>query len=68
MVRWVRDAQQHTGQIAGRTYSGRGPVYRRRWTPAGEVSELVSEGEVQELPEGAAQVLAEAGYVEVSGG
>jgi hypothetical protein len=63
-VRWIRDAQQHTGQIDGRTYTGRGPVYRRRPLPDGqELTELVEPGEVQQIPADAARVLAQAGYV-----
>jgi hypothetical protein len=66
-VRWVKDAQQHVGQINGRTYTGRGPVYRRRMTPSGEVRELVRPGEEQQIPASAARVLHEAGYVAIEG-
>jgi hypothetical protein len=66
-VRWVKDAQQHVGNINGRTYTGRGPMYRRRMTPSGEVAELVTEGEVQQIPASAARVLHEAGYVAIEG-
>jgi hypothetical protein len=59
-VRWIKDG---SGQVNDRAYSGKGPVYRRRMTPAGEVHQLV-EGEVQQLPLGAAAVLQAAGYVE----
>jgi hypothetical protein len=60
-VRWIKDG---SGQVNDRAYSGKGPVYRRRMTPAGEVHQLEAEGELQQLPLGAAAVLQAAGYVE----
>jgi hypothetical protein len=63
-VRWIKDAQPGMGQINGRTYSGRGPTYRRRRLPDGnELVELGFPGDVQQLPRGAAQVLEHAGYI-----
>jgi hypothetical protein len=69
-VRWRKEATQGMGQINGRTYSGRGPVYRRRLVDGAgpEVTELVEPGEVQELPQSVAVVLSEAGYVELLSG
>jgi hypothetical protein len=58
-VRWIKDG---SGQVNDEP--GKGPVYRRRMTPAGEVHQLEAEGELQQLPLGAAAVLQAAGYVE----
>jgi hypothetical protein len=62
-VQWVKDGHERFW-IADRYWQpGQGPRYRRRMTPAGEVAELEHEGDVQDLPEGVAEVLERAGYV-----
>jgi hypothetical protein len=65
-VRWIRDIQPPGANVNGRTYTGRGPIYKRRPLPGGgEATELIYEGDVQQLPADAARVLVEANYVEI---
>jgi len=74
VVRWTRDADPAGHQIAGRVYKGRGPRVTREplradslLVPFQQATRVQASGDVQAIPEGAAEVLRAAGYVVILG-
>lgn len=74
VVRWTRDSDPAGHQIAGRVYKGRGPRVTREplradslLVPFQEATRVEASGDVQAIPEGAAEVLRAAGYVVILG-